>query len=189
VKPFSAAVVADRRPPWQDPQRLRQLAAVAGALVLLYAVLLIIALLGGPRIGAPFLPLPGGGPAPANPVAGLQPGQPTTDGPSIPRGSQTTTAPAPTPLPSATTRPAAGYPTTYAPVTPYDPAAATPQVVDARTPTTETLPPPTTPPYPTQTPTNPPLTPTPALPSSTPTVPQDPPSHGFLGTLLDKLGL
>jgi len=130
VKLFSATVVAHRRPPWQDPQRLRQLAAVSGALVLLYAVLVIIALLGGPRIGAPFLPLPGGGPEPANPVAGLQPAQATTEAQTIPRGSETppaTTALA-TPLPPATTPPATGYPTGY----PYDATPPTSQVVDGR---------------------------------------------------------
>ncbi|HET6743823.1 MAG TPA: hypothetical protein VFH76_33020, partial [Kribbella sp.] len=70
---------ASRRSPWQHPRRRRQVATGVGILLLGYLLLVLIALLGGPRIGASFLPLPGGGPEPASPVAAPQPGQPNQE--------------------------------------------------------------------------------------------------------------
>ncbi|TCO49094.1 hypothetical protein EV646_10372 [Kribbella antiqua] len=199
MKPFAATAT---RPPWLNPHRLRQPAVVLGALLALYAVLVLIALLGGPRIGAPFLPLPGGGPDPANPVAGLQPTQSTTDGPTVPRDSETPAPPAtatPTPLPSATTG------TTDGPAT-YPPAANTPtpelagETTTTFPPATHTPPAPNTSTHPTSTTTatsNPttPQPPTSTQPTSPPTTPDDPEQPdppgglgGFLGHLFDKLG-
>jgi hypothetical protein len=195
VKPFSAT--APGRPPWQDPRRLRQVAAGAGALLLLYLVLAFIALVGGPRIGASFLPLPGGGPAPANPVAGLEPSQPTQNVPAIPRGTTpapgTTPSTSPTALPTATT-PGAGATTAPLPLgtTPCPtptPGNPTTQIVDQFEPTVPVA----TKTQPTSGPTGNPTTST--MPSTPPTTPDDPeppnaPSlGGLLGTLLNKLGL
>jgi hypothetical protein len=207
--------VAARRPPWQNPQRLRQVAGVAGALLLLYLVLVLVALLGGPRLGASFLPLPGGGPNPANPVAGLEPSQPTKNVSTIPGGNTPTpgSTPASTPLPPATTpaettgtgnslvdngvktpcpTPVAQPPEQQV-VDQYDPTAP---VGTKRPPTHTTAPPhdPTT--NPPDKPTNPPPT-TPADPPTTPDDPgtQDPDPNppltlgGLLGGLLDTLGL
>jgi hypothetical protein len=188
VKPFSAAAAADRLPPWQNPARLRQFAGTVGLLGLLYGVLAVIALLGGPRIGASFLPLPGGGPDPAGPVAGLQPGRPTQNIPTIPHA---TTSPTPspvvpppsTPLPTATIpgvtvagqvrTPATPCPT----ATPGDPTA---QLADEYNPTipvaTKTPPSrPTTTTDPQRPPTSKP-TDDPATPPPTTTPPSDPPS-------------
>jgi hypothetical protein len=208
VKTFSAE--AARRPPWQNPQRLRQVAAGAGVLLLLYVVLFLTALAGGPRIGASFLPLPGGGPDPASPVAGLEPGQPTQNVPAIPRGTTPTpgspvTAP-PTPLPTATT-PGSGATTALVPgaTTPCPtptPGQPTTQIVDrieptipgaTKTPpasTTEPHPPtgPTTAPPGTQ-PTSPPTSTTPTTPPTTTENPDPPSLGGLLNTLLNKLGL
>jgi hypothetical protein len=74
----------------------RRVAALVAAPVGGYAVLLLISLLGGPRIGAPFIPLPGGGGGveAAAPVAGpLSPGEAGDTLPPIPRGE--------TPVPSS----------------------------------------------------------------------------------------
>lgn len=210
------SATAHRRPPWQNPRRLRQVAAGAVALLLFYLVLVFIAFLGGPRIGASFLPLPGGGPDPASPVAGLEPGQPTQNIPAIPRGTTTSPTPGATPtgftataspLPQATTpgvtttgRP--GDPATPCPTTtPTNPATS--QIVDTYDPTTSTAtqtPPTRATPSAPQTSTNPTTTPSAPPPTSTtptnpPTTPGDPeppnqPSlGGLLGTLLTKLGL
>ena len=211
VRTFPAT--APGRPPWQNPQRLRQVAAGAGVLLLLYVVLFLTALAGGPRIGASFLPLPGGGPDPATPVAGLEPGQPSQNVPAIPRGTTATpTSPGttpPTPLPTATT-PGIGATTARVPgeSTPYStpaPGRPTTQIVDRFEPTipgaTET--PPTRPADPPRTePTTQPTTsnptappPTSTTPSTPPTTPEnpDPPDSpslgGILGALLNKLGL
>jgi hypothetical protein len=197
-----------RRPPWQNPRRLRQVATGAAVLLLLYLVLVFIAFLGGPRIGASFLPLPGGGPDPASPVAGLEPGQPTQNIPAIPRGTTSSPTPGATPtgitataspLPQATTpgvtttgRP--GDPATPCPTTtPTD--QSTPQIVDTYDPTiptaTQTPPTRTTPSAPpTVTPSGPPPTSsTPTTPPTTPEPPDQPSLGGLLGTLLNKLGL
>ena len=145
MKPISASSSAARRPPWQNRQRLRQAALAAGALLGLYAVLVMIALLGGPRIGASFLPLPGGGPDPANPVAGLEPStRLPTSVPTVPRGSETpvpTVPPTPghtTTLPpaTATTVPATGQPTDgRQAATPCPTTKPAPQLVDHQDPT------------------------------------------------------
>ena len=212
VRTFPAT--APGRPPWQNPQRLRQVAAGAGVLLLLYVVLFLTALAGGPRIGASFLPLPGGGPDPATPVAGLEPGQPSQNVPAIPRGTTATpTSPGttpPTPLPTATT-PGVGATTPPAPVgtTPYrtpTPGSPTTQIVDRIEPSipvatkipsarpTESSPTtaPTTEPTTSNTPTPPPTSTTPSTPPATPENP-DPPDApslgGLLGALLNKLGL
>ncbi|MEV5962794.1 hypothetical protein AB0L70_13590 [Kribbella sp. NPDC051952] len=212
MKPFSPA--AESRPPWQNPARLRQLAAVVGILLLLYAVLFLTALVGGPRIGASFLPLPGGGPDPASPVAGLQPGQPTQNIPAIPPGgtttSSTTPPPAavttvPTPLPTATTPSSASTPPLVVgstpwpkPTTPVDPTTQiveqlkpSPPVVTKTPPrptrTTTTAPPPTTT-KPTRRPTTPPpTTTTPTTPPTTPDNPPPPPGDTGLGGLVGSL--
>lgn len=217
MKPISAPSAAHRQP-WLNRQRLRQAAIAAGALLGLYAVLVLIALVGGPRIGASFLPLPGGGPDPASPVAGLEPSRIPTSGPTIPRGSETpvpTVPPTPghtTTLPPATTtgpvtttgQPIDGNPTTPCPTT----AKPVPQVVDHEDPT---VPPATrVPPKPTATtsnptsdpttqqPTKPPVTndPPPTTPSNPPPPPDEPeePDHpglvgGLLDTILDTIGL
>ena len=208
VKPFAAT--APGRPPWQDPRRLRQVATGAGVLLLLYLVLAFVAFLGGPRIGASFLPLPGGGPDPASPVAGLEPSQPTQNVPAIPRGS--TPAPGATPTTSPTALPTATVPgagATTAPVPPgttswstATPGNPTTQIVDqfdpttpvaTQTPPTSTTTAPTSRPTsgPTSNPTTPP--PTSTTPTTPPTTPNDPDQPGglggILGALLDKLGL
>jgi hypothetical protein len=217
VKPFSPAPA--NRPPWQNSAHWRRLTVAVGVLLLLYAVLFLTALVGGPRIGASFLPLPGGGPDPASPVAGLEPGQPTQNLPAIPPSSTTTssTTPppaavttAPTPLPTATTPSSAVSPPLVVgstpwpkPTTPVDP---TTQIVEQLKPSppvvTKTPPPPTrttTAPPPTTTkPTRPPTTPPPTstTPTTPPTTPHNPPPPpgdtglgGLLGGLLDVLGL
>ena len=213
MKPTSAQ--AARRSLWQNPQRRRQVGASAGVLVLLYVVLFLTALAGGPRIGASFLPLPGGGgPDPASPVAGLEPGQPTQSVPAIPRGTTATpTSPGttpPTPLPTATT-PGAGATTPPAPVgtTPYrtpTPGSPTTQIVDRiepSIPVATKIPParptepppataPTTQPTTSNSPTPPPTSTTPSTPPTTPENPDPPDSPslgGLLGALLNKLGL
>ncbi|MFG1621514.1 hypothetical protein [Kribbella sp. NPDC049227] len=208
------AAVAARRPPWQNPQRLRQVAGVAGALLLLYLVLVLVALLGGPRLGASFLPLPGGGPNPANPVAGLQPSQPTKNIPTIPGRSTPTpgSTPVSTPLPPATTpdeTTGTGTSVVNSGVkTPCPTPVVKPpqQVVDQYDPTTPvgTKRPPThttaPPPDPTTDPPGRPTTPPPTTPSNPPTTPDDPGPQdpdpnppltlgGLLGGLLDTLGL
>ncbi|MFD7156523.1 hypothetical protein ACFV9C_18130 [Kribbella sp. NPDC059898] len=208
---------ATRRLPWQHPRR-RQIAAGFGILLLAYAVLFVIALLGGPRIGASFLPLPGGGPDPAAPVAGLQPGQPTQNV-AVPHQttSSPTTTPAatptavPTPLLTATDPPeivrSAGSTFTPYPTRPGE--TPTPEIVEStgpthppvteRPPTAPTTTDPTTDPTtarPTVPPTTDPTTsPTarPTTPTTSPTTPDDPGKPGsiggFLGKLLHKLGL
>lgn len=199
MKPISAPSA----PHWQNSRRLRQAAYAAGALLLLYAVLVVIALFGGPRIGASFLPLPGGGPDPANPVAGLEPSQLPTSGPTVPRGSETpvpTTPPTPgqtvtLPPATTTTAPIVGQ-TTDGQTTPCPTTKPVPQVVDHEDPTvppatkvppkptttvpdpTTTQPPSTTNPPPT-TPTNPPPPP--------PDNPEDPDQPGLVGGLLDTI--
>ncbi|MEV0283880.1 hypothetical protein AB0H36_07120 [Kribbella sp. NPDC050820] len=209
MKPISAAMA---RPPWQNRQRLRQAGFVAGGLLFLYAVLVLIALLGGPRIGAAFLPLPGGGPEPANPVAGLEPSSRVpTSGPSVPRGSETpvpTQPPTPgetPPLPSTTTTTAPAVVTTEGqPATPRPTPKPTPELVDHQEPTqppaTKLPPKPTTTTTtgdPTTQPTEPPTTtdPPPTTPTNPPTTPDDPEDPdpptlgGVLTAILDTLGL
>jgi hypothetical protein len=192
VKPFSAAAAADRLPPWQNSARLRQFAGTVGLLGLLYGVLAVIALLGGPRIGASFLPLPGGGPDPASPVAGLQPGRPTQNIPTIPHA---TTSPTPTPVvppPPSTPLPTATIPgvtvagqlrTPATPCPTATPGDPTPQLADEYNPTipVATKTPPSRPTTTTTTsdPQRPPTskpTDDPATPPPTTTPPSDPPS-------------
>ncbi|MFI7066405.1 hypothetical protein ACIBL3_35790 [Kribbella sp. NPDC050124] len=208
MRPTSAAIA---RPPWQNRQRLRQARFAAGGLLLLYAVLVLIALLGGPRIGAAFLPLPGGGPEPANPVAGLEPTRIPTSGPTVPRGSETpvpTQPPTPgetPPLPSTTTTAPVGVPTDgQQPATPGLTPKPTPELVDhqesTQPPATKLPPKPTTTTTtgnPTTQPTQPPTTndPPPTTPTDPPTTPNDPEDPdpptlgGVLTAILDKLGL
>ncbi|WP_433163040.1 hypothetical protein [Kribbella sp. CA-247076] len=219
MKPISAATAAGSRPPWQNRRRLRQAAYTVGALLSLYGVLVVIALLGGPRIGASFLPLPGGGPDPASPVAGLEPStRLPTGGPTVPRGSETPvpTAP-PTPgqtpslPPATTTAPGTGQVTENGqPATPCPTTKpAIPQLVDHQEPThppaTKVPPKPTTrppadpttqpPDPPTKPPTKPPTEPPPT--SDPPPPPPDDPDEpndpglvgGLLTTILDTLGL
>ncbi|GAA2840331.1 hypothetical protein [Kribbella solani] len=201
------SATASRRSPWQNPRRLRQVAAGVGVLLLGYLVLVLVALLGGPRIGAGFLPLPGGGggPEPVSPVAGLQAGQPTENLPRIPHTPTPTPAPSMLPvatpgvLPSAvpTQLPGATTPGTR----PADAATTpTPEIVESKEPTipvvTATPPvvPPTQPtsgpdsPRPTAQPTD--STTTPTVTPTTPSTPPSRPDHGgFLAKLLRKLGL
>jgi len=211
VRPISAATAADRRPLWLKRQRLRQATFVAGALLLLYAVLVVIALLGGPRIGASFLPLPGGGPDPANPVAGLEPStRLPTGGPTVPRGSETPVPTAPptpgqtTTLPPATTTtaPITGQPTDGQ-TTPCPTTTPVPQPVDHQEPTIPPatkvpLKPTATVPDPTTQPTKPPATTNPPPPTTTtnpPPAPDDPEDPdpptlvGIIGGILDVIGL
>ncbi|WP_427888066.1 hypothetical protein ACQHIV_33525 [Kribbella sp. GL6] len=208
------SATATRRLPWQHPRR-RQIAAGVGILLLAYAVLFFVALLGGPRIGASFLPLPGGGPDPAAPVAGLQPGQPTqnvavphqtTSSPTI--TPATTPTAVPTPLLSATDPPevvrSAGSTFTPYPTRPGE--TPTPEIVEStgptqppvteRPPTAPTTTAPTTAPTTGPTTAHPTVPPTtdptahPTTPTTSPTTPDDPGSiGGFLGKLLHKLGL
>ncbi|TCC42947.1 hypothetical protein [Kribbella sindirgiensis] len=210
---------ASRRPPWQNPRHRRQAAAGAGVLLLGYAVLFFVALLGGPRIGAGFIPLPGGGPKPAAPIAGPQPGEPTQNVAVLPPRTTPTPAATPGALPTATAvatpLPTATMPgETQRPVgttsTPYPtlvPGTPTPQIVETtdptipvatkRPPTVPTAPPtnptttPTARPTTSTTPTAPPPTSTtPSPPPTTPTTPDNPGGlGGILGSLLDKLGL
>ncbi|GAA1603218.1 MULTISPECIES: hypothetical protein [Kribbella] len=203
---------ATRRPPWQHPRR-RQVAAGVGILLLGYLALFFTALLGGPRIGAPFLPLPGGGPDPATPVAGPQPGQPSQNV-AIPHQATSTPATTPAPTPTAVPTPllsatdppevvrSAGSTFTPYPTRPGE--TPTPEIVESTGPThppvTERPPtdPATTVPTaqptasPTADPTRSPTT-SPTTPTTSPTTPDDPgkPSSvgGFLGRLLHKLGL
>jgi len=215
VNPFSAADAPDR-PLRQNQVRLRRLAVTGGTLLLLYGVLAVIAALGGPRIGAPVLPLPGGGPDPASPVAGLQPVRPTQSVPAIPHGT-TSATPTPgvtpengTPLPPATTSAVtvAGPVDQATPCPTPTPGESTPQLAeeyDPTVPVTTRTPPSrpaatTTDPEqpstsrPTGDPTTPPQsTPPPTDPSTPPDSPL-PPGHdqslrGILGALLGKLGL
>jgi hypothetical protein len=190
---------------------LKQVAAGAALLGLTYALLAVVALLGGPR--PDFLPLPGGGPQPAAPVAGLSPGR--SGGQSIPNLPDSPSA-TPTPgvpstpsteLPPATTT--EGYvPPNWQVTTTPSSLTPTPQLVEQTqqppvAPVTELPPvpptslPPVDPTVPTSThPTQPTSQPT-SRPTSTPTTtPSDPgnPSHhdglkGVLGKLLDGLGL
>jgi hypothetical protein len=208
VKPIPAPSVAAHRSPWLTRQRLRQAALAAGALLGLYAVLVLVALLGGPRIGDSFLPLPGCGPDPATPVAGLEPSRIPTSGPTIPRGSETpvpTLPPTPgrtaTLPPATTTGPVAatGHPTDGQPSTPCPTTQPVPEQVDHEEPT---IPPATkVPPEPTTTtttsdpttqPTKPPVTndpppTTPTNPPPPPDEPEEPDDPGLVGGLLDVI--
>ncbi|TCO30406.1 hypothetical protein EV652_105400 [Kribbella steppae] len=218
MNPISGASAADRRPPWLTRQRLRQAARAAGALLGLYAVLVGIALFGGPRIGDSFLPLPGGGPDPATPVAGLEPSRIPTSGPTIPRGSETpvpTVPPTPgrtTTLPPATTvGPVTAQPTDGRQPTSRPTTAPVPQLVEHDEPTvppaTKVPPKPTVtasdltrPPATTTKPpatTQPPVTTNPPPPTTNPPPPPDEPEEpdepglvgGLLDTILDTIGL
>lgn len=195
------AATAPRRPPWQDPRRRRQAAAGTGVLLVGCCVLA-------------YLGVRAGGPQPADPVAGLEPGRPTQNLPAIPRTASptpgTTPSAVPTQLPTATKpgeiRLPTGLTTTGYPAIPA--GTPTPQIVETTgaptTPVTErppTVPPtaptsgPTSTPSPTpSTPTEPPPTSTtPTTPPTTPNDPDHPGSGGGLGgllsSLLDKLGL
>ncbi|WP_371405549.1 hypothetical protein OHA10_08115 [Kribbella sp. NBC_00662] len=200
MRPISAT--ASRRPPWQNPRHRRQAAAGAGVLLLGCLVLA-------------FLGFRSGGPQPASPVAGLEPGRPTQNLPAIPRTASptpgTTPSAVPTTLPTAT-KPGeielpSGLTTTGYPV--ITTGTPTPQIVETTGPTTvvterpPTVPPtvpttaPTTAPStaPTSAPSDRPTTSTPTEPpptSSTPTAPPttpDDPDHptGGLGGLLGSL--
>ncbi|MFD3402600.1 hypothetical protein ACFWUU_18085 [Kribbella sp. NPDC058693] len=202
MRPISAT--ASRRPPWQNPRRRRQAAAGAGVLLLGCLVLA-------------YLGYRSGGPQPASPVAGLEPGRPTQNLPAIPRTASptvgTTPSAVPTSLPTAT-KPGeiqvpTGLTTTGYPL--ITTGTPTPQVVESTGPTAPvTERPPTAPPTapstaptggPTSTPSSRPTTSTPTEPpptSSTPTAPPTTPDDpdrpdgglgGLLGSLLDKLGL
>jgi hypothetical protein len=205
------SATASRRSPWQNPRRRRQAATGVGLLLLGYVLLVLIALLGGPRIGAPFLPLPGGPPEPASPIAGLQPGQPT-ENVAIPH--QTTSTPAATPdatpsagitspLPTATTPGEPQLPTgsTTTPYPPRPEGTPTPETAETTAPPLPPatrrppIPPPTPSTRPTVDPTAPPTT-TPTTspsPTASPTTPDNPGGGGGLGgtlsRLLHKLGL
>ncbi|TQJ18403.1 hypothetical protein [Kribbella jejuensis] len=186
-------------------RRRRQVAAGAGVVLGGYLVLVVIALLGGPRIGASFLPLPGAGPQPASPVAAPQPGQ-VSENVAIPH-TTTATPGAPstvsTPLPTATKPGGAEIPTgsTTTPDAPGTDSTPTPEIAETAIPTTApatrrpptadpTVPP--TPDPPTADPTT--ITPTtPPTPTASPTTPPDPGTGGgltgALTRLLHKLGL
>jgi hypothetical protein len=207
------SATASRRPPWQNPRRRRQAAAGAGLLLLGYLVLFFVALLGGPRIGAGFLPLPGGGPEPAVPIAGPQPGEPTQNVAVLPPRTTATPAATPgvtpnavtTPLPTATKPGEVQVPVGLATPDPTSgPGTPTPQIVQTTEPTipVATKRPPTAPPStdptatpsgsptPSTTPTAPPTSSTPSTPPPTPDDPDQPGGlGGILGHLLDKLGL
>ncbi|WP_157630320.1 hypothetical protein [Kribbella catacumbae] len=158
-----------------------------------YAVLLVISLLGGPRIGAPWIPLPGGGGVEAaTPVIGPPlPGEAGETLPSIPH--EATPTPSPPPLssappdekgqpgqPPATSGPVDGHPSTAASL-PAEPSAVepTPGVAERRNPS---MPPAT------KTPSAPPPTDPPGTPSTPPTVtPSEPPDQPKPPTLADTL--
>lgn len=185
----------------------RRIAAVVAAPVGVYAVLLLVSLLGGPRIGAPLIPLPGpDGPEAATPVAGpLNPAQPTDGLPSIP--PEPTPAPSTPPktgTPAETDRPcqagtgrpeelcrpirpsgtitlAFGHPSRTTP--PMEPVEPTPGVVERSGPS---MPPATkTPPVPPTT--TPPGTPPTATPSNPPDDPKPPTVREALIALLETL--
>lgn len=208
VKPFSEEEQAKRRRPLLDREGFRRVAVLI-APTGLYAVLVLISLLGGPRIGAPLIPLPGGGGAEAtSPEAGQQPGQlPSRTFPSIPWQTQTPVPPTSatvTPLPS-TVDPSTGQPVdrpttpTTEPTIPGKPTPTTAERSLPPLPPVTKLPPrptsdPTTAPTtaPTSEPTSDPTTDPPVPPSTRPTTPDnpdqpEPPPPTVVDTLLGLL--
>jgi hypothetical protein len=194
VKPFSEEELADRRRPWLKREGFRRIAVLIAAPVGLYAVLVLVSLLGGPRIGAPLIPLPGGGADATSPVAGQQPGQrPTEVFPPIPSGGPTPSRPVPpssaltTQLPSSV-EPSTGQSDDQAPASTAEAKAAgkpSPRIGERPGPS---LPPATkTPPGPTTDPTLPPVTP--SDPPTTPDKPDNPdkPKPTVADTLIDLL--
>ncbi|WP_328330252.1 hypothetical protein OHA70_08255 [Kribbella sp. NBC_00382] len=79
----------------------RRVAVVVAVPVGVYAVLFLVSVLGGPRIGAPLIPLPGGGgPEAAEPVAGpMRSGEPGQPLPPVPVGQTPPVSPRETELP------------------------------------------------------------------------------------------
>ncbi|TCN40181.1 hypothetical protein EV644_106109 [Kribbella orskensis] len=106
MKPFSEEEQAERRRFGRKRGGLRRIAVLVAAPAGVYAVLVSVSLLGGPRLGAPLIPLPGGGVDATSPIAGPQPSRlPAKNFPSIPpEVSNPTVPPAvlPTVAPSTT---------------------------------------------------------------------------------------
>jgi hypothetical protein len=200
VKPFSEEEQAKRRRPWPEREGFRRIAVLI-APTGLYAVLVLISLLGGPRIGAPLIPLPGGGTEVTSPEAGQQPGQlPSRIFPPIPWHTPAsvpvppTSAVTPSTVDPSTGRPVDGPTTTPAtqPTVPGKPSPTTAErSLPPLPPATKTPPRPTT--DPTTAPTTDPTTDPPVTPTNQPTTPNDPdqpkpPAPTLVGTLLGLLG-
>jgi hypothetical protein len=200
VKPFSEEEQADRRRPWQKREGLRRIAVFIAAPTGLYALLVLISLLGGPRIGSSLIPLPNpGGVSVVSPVAGPPASrQPTRAYPPVSLESVTPAPKPTTPSPGEPRDPGAAKSTGLAPgstTTPQGPQT-TEQPAWQRTPgdrpaptnratTAPTDPPATTTPPPRPTP--PPTTPS-DLPGN-PDNPQPPTLADTLVALLHQLGL
>jgi hypothetical protein len=175
VKPFSEEEPADRRRPWQKREGLRRIAVLTAAPLALYALLVIISLLGGPRIGSPLIPLPNhGGVDAVGPVAGApRTGRPTNVFPPIPADQPTTpaaTTPPPTPL-RQSSEPTPAASTAQSPTSTAGPQS--PRTVDEPTwpRATASQSPPTNPP------TDPPLTTPPPRPTPPPPTSSEPPGN------------
>jgi hypothetical protein len=204
VKPFSEEEQADRRRPWQKREGLRRIAVLIAAPTGVYALLVVISLLGGPRIGAPLILLPDPGGADAvNPVAGPPSSGPAAKVfPAIPPDTPTA-IPVPTSLPTAEpsdqpTEPPIARPPDKAATSTTKPqapqtvgeAVARPTTGDRPTPTkppTVTTPPPR-PTHPTPPPTTPPPT-TPSDPPGRPDHPQPPTLADILRGLIGDVRL
>lgn len=104
VKPFSEEEQAERRRFRRKREGLRRIAVLVAAPAGVYAVLVSVSLLGGPRLGAPLIPLPGAGGVDAtSPIAGPQPSRlpaknfppipPEVSNPSVPPAVPPTVAP------------------------------------------------------------------------------------------------
>ncbi|TCM51475.1 hypothetical protein [Kribbella sp. VKM Ac-2568] len=107
MKLFSEEEPAERRRFRRKREGLRRIAVLVVAPAGVYAVLVSVSLLGGPRLGAPLIPLPGAGGVDAtSPIAGPQPSRlPAKNFPPIPpEVSNPTVPPAvlPTVAPSTT---------------------------------------------------------------------------------------
>lgn len=198
VKPFSEEEPAEHRRVRPKREGLRRIAVFAAAPLGLYAALVVVSLLGGPRIGAPFIPLPGADkPGPVSPVAGVPlTGQAMEVFPPIPRHS-------PTPSPLTSTPTMDGPDQLVEPTT----AAGSPTLTVTPTPTTapttiiepddrRSIAPPSTWPVDRPDPSKPPVTrtpppptahPTPTSPQSTPTEPPGDPDEPDQPTLTDTL--
>ena len=212
MKPFSEEGQADRRLPWLKREGFRRTAALIAAPLGLYALLVVISLLGGPRIGAPLIPLPGAGADVTSPVAGQQPGQlPSRVLPPIPpdtsaSASATTTTPssaASTPLPSTPpteellpvgTDDLKGQPGPYPGISSSHPPRVVEQPGTSRPPATKKPPVRTSHPNPTVTttapkPSDPPTTPDEPENPVDPGEPEQPEPQTLGGVLHDILGL
>lgn len=202
MKPFSEEEPAEHRRVGPKREGLRRIAVFAAAPLGLYAALVVVSLLGGPRIGAPFIPLPGmDKPGPVNPVAGLPlTGEAMELLPPIPRHSPTPSPLTSTPTmvvldqlvePTTATGSQTLRPTVPPTVTPTPTTAPTTIVEpdDRRSitlPSTRPVDDPKTPPA-TRTPPPPTADPTSTTPPTTPTEPPGDPDEPEQPTLIDTL--